>query len=118
MCHPDRSRIPTAGRSCSRPSCRSSGLILSRARIMAHAIRRARVFVVKNRMRMHEESHDPSARAAEERYSATMRAPFAALGIRSDGNAITGVVYLPDRTPEQAPSDRTTARVLREIERY
>jgi len=65
------------------------------------------------------QSREPSTRGvAAEPYSATMRAPFAALGIRSDGVAITGVAYLPDRTPERAPNNRIAALACREIERY
>ena len=56
--------------------------------------------------------------ATVDRYTAAMRAPFAVLGIRSDGRAVTNVVYLPDDEPELAPSDRIAARALREIERY
>ncbi|HYT96647.1 MAG TPA: methylated-DNA--[protein]-cysteine S-methyltransferase [Casimicrobiaceae bacterium] len=56
--------------------------------------------------------------AAVDRYTAAIRAPFAVLGIRSDGSAITHVAYLPDDEPEQAPHDRIAARALREIERY
>ena len=53
-----------------------------------------------------------------DRYTAAMRAPFAVLGVRSDGSAVTNVAYLPDDEPEQAPRDRIAARALREIERY
>jgi methylated-DNA-[protein]-cysteine S-methyltransferase len=53
-----------------------------------------------------------------DRYTAAFKAPFAVLGIRSDGDAITNVAYLPDDEPEQAPRDRIAARALREIERY
>jgi methylated-DNA-[protein]-cysteine S-methyltransferase len=56
--------------------------------------------------------------ATVDRYTAAIRAPFAVLGIRSDGSAVTNVVYLPDDEPEQAPRDRVAARALREIERY
>jgi methylated-DNA-[protein]-cysteine S-methyltransferase len=51
-------------------------------------------------------------------FSATMRAPFAVLGVRSDGRAITELAYLPDDTPIEAPRDRIAARALRELERY
>ena len=67
---------------------------------------------------MGQEWRDPATRAVDARYSATMRVPFAVLGIRSDGEAVTGVAYLPDRTREQAPSDRVAARALHEIARY
>lgn len=51
-------------------------------------------------------------------FSATMRAPFAVLGVRSDGSAITELAYLPDDTPVLPPRDRVAARALRELERY
>ena len=51
-------------------------------------------------------------------YAATMRAPFAMLGIRTDGETLTTVAYLPNGVPERAPSDRIAAQTLREIERY
>ena len=47
-----------------------------------------------------------------------MRAPFAVLGVRSDGSAITELAYLPDDTPVLPPRDRVAARALRELERY
>src|SRR6266576_551256 len=51
-------------------------------------------------------------------YTGALKAPFGVLGVRSDANAVTSVVYLPDDEPEQAPRDRIAARALREIERY
>jgi methylated-DNA-[protein]-cysteine S-methyltransferase len=60
----------------------------------------------------------PNVGGTIDRYTAAIRAPFAVLGIRSDGNAVTNVAYLPDDEPEQAPRDRIAARALREIERY
>lgn len=51
-------------------------------------------------------------------YTATMRAPFATLGVRSDGEAVTRVAYLPERTAEKTPRDRIAALALRQIERY
>jgi len=60
----------------------------------------------------------PNVAGAVDRYTAAVRAPFAVLGIRSDGSAVTNVAYLPDDEPEQAPRDRIAARALREIERY
>ena len=51
-------------------------------------------------------------------YQATFRAPFAALGIRSDGACITGIDYLPAMTREHAPVDRVAERAVRELARY
>ena len=51
-------------------------------------------------------------------WSATLRAPFAVLGVRTNGHAVTGVAYLPAGEREIAPRDAITARALRELERY
>lgn len=45
-------------------------------------------------------------------------APFAVLGIRTDGTAITGLRYLPCSTPAVPPQDRVAERACREIARY
>jgi methylated-DNA-[protein]-cysteine S-methyltransferase len=55
---------------------------------------------------------------AANRYAAVMKAPFAVLGIRTDGSAVTSVAYLTDDEPERPPCDRVAARAIREIERY
>jgi methylated-DNA-[protein]-cysteine S-methyltransferase len=44
--------------------------------------------------------------------------PFAVLGVHSDGQRLTGIRYLPLRTPTSAPCDAVTARFARELERY
>lgn len=51
-------------------------------------------------------------------HSARMKAPFAVLGIRTAGGAVTGVEYLPQGTRPLAPTDATAERAVREIERY
>ena len=61
---------------------------------------------------------DRSVDGGADCYAATMRAPFAMLGIRTDGETLTTVAYLPNGVPERAPSDRIAAQTLREIERY
>jgi methylated-DNA-[protein]-cysteine S-methyltransferase len=53
-------------------------------------------------------------RHVETRYPA----PFAVLGILTDGEAITGIRYMPRGTAAQAPHDRAAERACREIERY
>ncbi len=53
-------------------------------------------------------------RHVETRYPA----PFAVLGIRTDGEAVTGIRYLPRSIAAQAPHDRVAERACREIERY
>src|SRR5258705_6192212 len=51
-------------------------------------------------------------------YAAKLRAPFAMLGVRTDGVAVTGIEYLTGDDPPEAPRDRIAARTVREIERY
>lgn len=51
-------------------------------------------------------------------WSATLRTPFAALGIRTDGHSLTEVHYLADDEPELAPNDRAAEQAVREIKRY
>jgi methylated-DNA-[protein]-cysteine S-methyltransferase len=51
-------------------------------------------------------------------YSAKLRTPFAVLGVGSDGRAVTRLCYLPLSERAQAPRDKVTERVAREIERY
>jgi methylated-DNA-[protein]-cysteine S-methyltransferase len=51
-------------------------------------------------------------------YSAKYRAPFAVLGIRTAGGAVTGIEYLPLRERVQAPSDALAERACRQLERY
>lgn len=56
----------------------------------------------------------PAAGRAETRYAA----PFAVLGIATDGACVTSVRYLPRHMPAVAPHDRIAERACREIERY
>jgi methylated-DNA-[protein]-cysteine S-methyltransferase len=51
-------------------------------------------------------------------WSATLRAPFATLGVRSDGHAVTELAYLPTSERPVAPRDRVAERALRELEAY
>ena len=51
-------------------------------------------------------------------FSAKLRAPFAVLGIGSDGRAITRLAYLPLSERAQAPADEIAERAMRELERY
>jgi len=53
-----------------------------------------------------------------EAWSATLRAPFAVLGVRTDARAVTAVSYLPLATRARAPRDRVAERAVRELERY
>ena len=51
-------------------------------------------------------------------FSAKLRTPFAVLGLRSDGGAITRLTYLPLGERAQAPVDKVSERAVREVERY
>ena len=51
-------------------------------------------------------------------WSATLRAPFAVLGVRTNDRAVTDVAYLPLATRARAPRDPVAERAVREIERY
>jgi methylated-DNA-[protein]-cysteine S-methyltransferase len=51
-------------------------------------------------------------------FQATLRAPFAALGIATDGHAVTRVRYLAAAEPELAPEDAVAERAVRELQRY
>ena len=69
-------------------------------------------------MRIRNATSEAFAVEASDFYSAAMRAPFAVLGVRSDGDAVTHVAYLPQGAAEKPPRDRVGAKALREIERY
>lgn len=51
-------------------------------------------------------------------FEAIVRAPFAMLGIRTNGRAVSRVTYLPDDVEELDAANRLAARAVREIERY
>jgi methylated-DNA-[protein]-cysteine S-methyltransferase len=51
-------------------------------------------------------------------YAAKLRTPFAVLGVRTDGRAVTRVTYLPRDERAQAPTDEIAEEVARELERY
>jgi methylated-DNA-[protein]-cysteine S-methyltransferase len=46
------------------------------------------------------------------------RAPFAVLGIRTNGDSVTALQYLPDTVESQPPRSRLGREVIRQIERY
>ena len=58
-----------------------------------------------------------SANSAGE-YAAKIRAPFAVLGLRTNGVAVTALSYLPDDERLLAPRDALAERAVGEIERY
>jgi methylated-DNA-[protein]-cysteine S-methyltransferase len=51
-------------------------------------------------------------------WQATLRAPFAVLGVRTDGHAVTTLAYLPRDTPVVRPVDAVAARAVAELARY
>ena len=56
--------------------------------------------------------------APDDGYSARIAAPFAVLGIRTAGERLTGIDYLPRGAATLDPIDRFAARVCRQVERY
>ncbi len=63
---------------------------------------------------------DPTSQLDDaQRYAAKLRAPFAVLGIRTDGDARSRASPTCRATnAAQAPADRVAERAVREIERY
>ena len=51
-------------------------------------------------------------------YAAKVRTPFAVLGIRTAGGAVTGIEYLPTSERTKAPDNALAERVVRQVERY
>ena len=51
-------------------------------------------------------------------YSARMATPFAVLGIRTAGESLTGIEYLPHSAATLAPVNRFAERVCRQLEHY
>lgn len=51
-------------------------------------------------------------------YAAKLRTPFAVLGVRTDGRAVTLLTYLPLSERAHAPSDKVAEMAAREVERY
>jgi methylated-DNA-[protein]-cysteine S-methyltransferase len=51
-------------------------------------------------------------------YAAKMKAPFAVLGIRTAGDTITGIEYLPKTERAKAPDNALAERAVRQLERY
>jgi methylated-DNA-[protein]-cysteine S-methyltransferase len=51
-------------------------------------------------------------------YAAKFDAPFAVLGIRTSGAAVTGIEYLPKDERAQAPANALAERACRQLQRY
>jgi methylated-DNA-[protein]-cysteine S-methyltransferase len=56
--------------------------------------------------------------APDSGYAARIAAPCAVLGIRTAGERLTGIDYLPRGAATLAPIDRFAERVCRQVERY
>jgi methylated-DNA-[protein]-cysteine S-methyltransferase len=52
------------------------------------------------------------------RYAAKIKTPFAVLGLRTNGNALTGLSFLPPMEAAAAPTDRVAEKAAREVESY
>ena len=51
-------------------------------------------------------------------YAAKIDAPFAVLGIRTSGAAVTGIEYLPKDEHAQVPANALAERACRQLQRY
>jgi methylated-DNA-[protein]-cysteine S-methyltransferase len=51
-------------------------------------------------------------------YAAKLDAPFAVLGIRTSGGAVTGIEYLPKDERATAPANALAERACRQLQRY
>ena len=51
-------------------------------------------------------------------YAAKLKTPFAVIGIRTAGGAVSGIEYLPASERAQAPADVVAERACRQLERY
>jgi methylated-DNA-[protein]-cysteine S-methyltransferase len=55
---------------------------------------------------------------AAQPFAAKLAAPFAVLGIRTRGNKLVGIEYLPAGERELAPADAVAERTCRQLRRY
>jgi len=51
-------------------------------------------------------------------YAACLKAPFAVLGIRTDGDALVGIDFLPPGTTELPPQNSLAQEVWRQLQAY
>jgi len=63
-------------------------------------------------------AHEMKPSEADRGVDALYRAPFAVLGIRTDGKALTGLDYLPLDVEPSSPKHALTREVIRQIECY
>jgi methylated-DNA-[protein]-cysteine S-methyltransferase len=55
---------------------------------------------------------------ASDLFSAIVAAPFGAMGIRTEGELVREMVYLPQHYADKAPLDAVAERTARQLERY
>ncbi len=63
-------------------------------------------------------SYSPPANSLTEGFQAKLAAPFAVLGVRTLGDALTEIVYLPRDAPALQPQNRLAAEVCRQLAAY
>jgi methylated-DNA-[protein]-cysteine S-methyltransferase len=51
-------------------------------------------------------------------FSAVVPAPFGAMGMRTEGDLLRELVFLPSGMAEKAPADRLAEKTARQLERY
>lgn len=51
-------------------------------------------------------------------FCAVIASPFGAIGLRTENDALTHVVYLPQGTPVQAPCNRLAAQAVKQLQHY
>ena len=59
-----------------------------------------------------------NGRSSVPAYAAKVKAPFAVLGLRTNGAALTSLQYLPLAERAAAPTDRIAEQAVRELERW
>ena len=65
-----------------------------------------------------EARRDAALPALGHEYQARLATPFAVLGIRTSGNRLSEIVYLPKGAATLAPQNRLAEKTCRQIERY
>jgi methylated-DNA-[protein]-cysteine S-methyltransferase len=65
-----------------------------------------------------EARRDAALPALGHEYQARLATPFAVLGIRTSGNRLSEIVYLPKAAATLAPQNRLAEQTCRQIERY
>lgn len=53
-----------------------------------------------------------------DQYSAILHLPFAVVGVKVDGEAISGIEFLPENTPERVPENAVIQELVLQLEWY